>query len=285
MPQNTIRVERAGPVLHVWMARPETRNAFNPEMIAELRRVFEDLALPNAVGPALPNAEDPAAAGAGVAPRIVVLAGEGRIFSAGADLEWMRSMAAYGFDENRADADRLAALFRAIRDCPLPVIGRIQGAAMGGGSGLVAACDIAVAAADCRFAFSEARLGIVPAVISPFVLPRIGPSAARELFLTGEIFDAERARAIGLVHRVVEADALDAAVAERVAALLPAGPQAQAAIKRLIPFVAAQDDSESSRDFTARLIAERRASAEGQEGMAAFLERRAPAWVSAEEPS
>jgi methylglutaconyl-CoA hydratase len=259
------------------MARPDTRNAFNPEMIADLREVFEGLASPELHGRKALDAGGP--------PRVVVLAGEGRIFSAGADLAWMRSMATYSLEENRADADRLAALFRAIRDCPLPVIGRIQGAAMGGGSGLVAACDIAVAAADCRFAFSEARLGIVPAVISPFVLPRIGPSAARELFLTGEIFDADRARAIGLLHRVVDAAELDAAVAERVDALLPAGPQAQAAIKRLIPYVAAQDDSEASRDFTARLIAERRASSEGQEGMAAFLERRAPAWLTGEEPS
>ena len=250
-----------GPVLRVTMARPEQRNAFNPEMIAELTAVFEGLG---------PGRMDEA--------RVVVLAGEGRIFSAGADLEWMRSMAAYSEEENVADALRLAALFASIRDCPMPVVARVQGAAMGGGSGLVAACDIAVAADSARFAFSEARLGLVPAVISPFVMPRIGASAARELFLTGEIFDADHAKAIGLVHRVVAEDALDEAVEKRVRALLKAGPEAQAAVKALVLHL--DTAPEDARDYTAALIAARRASEEGREGMSAFLEGRKADWIA-----
>ncbi len=272
----TIRVERRGPVVWVTMDRRETRNAFNPTMIGELTRAFLDL------GAGGGQASQGAAEVESLGPRVIVLAGEGRIFSAGADLDWMRSMAGYSTEENVADALRLAALFSAIRDCPLPVIARVQGAAMGGGSGLVAACDIALAAEGARFAFSEARLGILPAVISPFVLPRIGVSAARELFLTGERFDAERARQIGLVSRVVPEDELSEAVDERVAALLPAAPGAQADIKRLIPALGSMVEPEEILDMTARMIAERRASDEGQEGMSAFLERRRPAWVDEE---
>lgn len=253
-----IRIEQAGDLATVTMARPEQRNAFNPAMIAALRQAFAEL-------------------GGASGLRAIVLAGEGPVFSAGAEVDYMRSIAGFGEAENQADAERLAGLFAAIRDCPKPVLGRIQGAAMGGGAGLTAACDIAVAAEGCRFAFSEARLGIVPAVISEFVLPKIGAGAARELFLTGETFGAERALAIGLVHRVVPEAELDAAVAERVQALLAAGPEAQAAIKRLIPFVAAAPPAEI-RAFTTHLIAERRASEEGREGLAAFLERRKPAW-------
>lgn len=271
MSQPTLTLRREGPLVRVTMARPESRNAFNPAMIAELTQAFTDLT-------AAATEDDPSGEG----PRVVLLSGEGRVFSAGADLEWMRSMAGYALEDNLADATRLAALFRAIRDCPLPVLARVQGAAMGGGSGLVAACDIAVAAEGTVFAFSEARLGIVPAVISPFVLPKIGSGAARELFLTGERFDARRALAIGLINRVVPESELDAAIAERLSALLAAAPGAQSAIKRLIPYVASEGDSPASRAFTARLIADRRASREGQEGMAAFLERRPPSWAASE---
>ncbi|RIL11470.1 enoyl-CoA hydratase [bacterium] len=263
----TIRVARDGPVSTIRLARPEQRNAFNPTMIAELTAAFRAAGAP----------ADPE--GGADAPRVVVLAGAGDVFSAGADLAWMRAMAGYAFDENVADALRLADLFTAIRECPLPVIARVQGAAMGGGSGLVAACDLAVAAEDAQFAFSEARLGLVPAVISPYVIPKIGVAAATELFLTGERFDAARARAIGLVCRVVPAADLDLAVAERVEALCAAGPDAQAAIKRLIPFVASTGDPVSAREYTAHLIADRRASDEGREGMAAFLERRKARWL------
>lgn len=280
MPTTTmIQVARAGPVLTVRLDRPEQRNAFNPAMIAELTAAFRaagQLAEPAAAAP--DGGAGDAAAGGGP-PRVVVLSGAGDIFSAGADLGWMRSMAAYAFDENVADALRLADLFTAIRECRLPVVARVQGAAMGGGSGLVAACDVAVAADDAQFAFSEARLGIVPAVISPYVIPKIGVAAATELFLTGERFDAARARSIGLVSRVVPAADLDAAVAERVEALCAAGPDAQAAIKQLIPFVASTGDPVSAREYTAHLIADRRASDEGREGMAAFLERRRARWL------
>lgn len=261
----TIRVTRDGAVATVHLARAELRNAFNDVMIAELTAALTTLGTADGV-------------------RAVVLRGDGRSFSAGADLEWMRRMGDYTFDANLADAGRLADMLDAIRDCPRPVVARVHGAAMGGGVGLVAACDIAVAAEGTRFALSEARLGLIPAVIAPYVLPRIGVAAARELFLTGEPFDAERAKAVGLVARVVPEDALDDAVAERVSALLAGGPEAQAVVKRLIRGVA--EDPAGARDLTTRLIAERRASEEGRAGMAAFLDRRQPPWaaVDAEPP-
>jgi methylglutaconyl-CoA hydratase len=259
MTYQTLRLDRAGPVATVTLARPEQHNAFNATTVAELAAAFTAL-------------------GADPAVRVVVLAGDGPSFSAGADLAWMKAVAGYGFEENVADALRLADCLAAIRDCPRPVVCRVQGAALGGGAGLVAAADIAVAAAGTRFAFSEVRLGLVPAVISPFVLERIGPAAARELFLTGERFDAARALAIGLVQHVVPEADLDAAVQDRIEALLAAAPGAQAVAKGLIAHVAGRPPT--VRADTARLIAERRASAEGQEGMAAFLARRSPAWAA-----
>jgi methylglutaconyl-CoA hydratase len=256
---DTIRVTRKGPVTEVELHRPDVHNAFNESMIAALREAFVGFAT------------------ATQRPRVVVLRAAGRSFSAGADLDWMRRVADYGFEENVADAFALADMLSAIRDCPVPVIARVQGAAMGGGAGLVAACDMAVAADRARFAFSEVRLGLVPAVISPFVLPRIGVSAARELFLTGERFDAARAHQIGLVSRVVAEEELEAVVAERVAALLEGGPDAQAAVKQLIPEVA--DRGDASRDYTARLIAARRASDEGRAGISAFFARERAPWA------
>ena len=260
---DTIRVEHRGPVAEVELHRPELHNAFNEAMIGELREAFSAFAT------------------AAERPRVVVLRAAGRSFSAGADLDWMRRVADYGFEENVADAFELAAMLSAIRDCPAPVVARVQGAAMGGGAGLVAACDIAVAAERARFAFSEVRLGLVPAVISPFVLPRIGVAAARELFLTGERFDARRAEHIGLVARVVPEEALDEAVAERVEALLAGGPEAQRAVKQLIPEVA--DRGDAARDYTARSIATRRASEEGRAGVAAFFSRERPPWAPQQE--
>ena len=226
-------------------------------MVADLTSAFQDLAHDAEV-------------------RVVILAATGTSFSAGADLTWMKTVAHAGNDENVRDALRLADCLAAIRGCPKPVVARVHGPAMGGGAGLVAASDIAVAAESAHFAFSEVRLGLVPAVISPFVLEKIGVSAARELFLTGEIFDAARAHAIGLVHRVVPEADIDAAVRERVTALLAGAPDAQAAAKHLIRHVTTH--STTVRTDTARVIAGRRASAEGQEGMAAFLERRKPRW-------
>ena len=246
---NALRRERDGPLLRLTLARPERRNAFDAALIAELAEAFVD------VGRA----------------RAVLLAGEGPSFSAGADVEWMRSSVELGYDENVADALALRRMLEAIDSCPAPVLARVHGHCLGGGCGLVACADIAVAAEDAVFAFSEVKLGIIPAVISPFALAKIGASAARRFFLTGERFDAAAALRIGLVHEVA-AD-LDAAVERMVAQLLSAGPQAARAAKRL---VLERPDGPD----TARRIAERRTSAEGQEGLRAFLERRRPAWSS-----
>ncbi|MCI0399674.1 MAG: enoyl-CoA hydratase-related protein [Chloroflexi bacterium] len=258
-----IEVKWDGVVATVALNRPESHNAFNPPMIAGLTAVFRELG----------QRED---------VRLVVLTGNGRSFCAGADLATMRATADYTFDENVADAQAIFDLMWALDSCPKPVIGRVNGAAIGGGAGLVSCCDVVVAVERATFAFSEARLGLVPAVISPFVLARIGVSHGRELFLTGERFDARRAQQIGLVHHVVAEEELDAAVAERVEQLLLAAPGAQAAAKELIRAVAYQP-KEAMRALTAELIAGRRASDEGREGMSAFLEKRKPSWQQEEE--
>jgi methylglutaconyl-CoA hydratase len=256
-------VEREGGVAWIRLARPAQHNAFDPAMLAELRQALSTLAADGAV-------------------RVLALAGDGRSFCAGADLAHTRAMAAAGHDANVQDALALADTLELLRSCPKPVLARVHGAALGGGAGLVACADIAVAALDTRFAFSEVRMGLVPAVIAPFVLDKVAVAAARELFLTGERFDAARAREIGLVQHVVPPEELDAAVAERLQALLAGAPGAQAAAKGLIARVQAR--SETLRDDTARLNAERRASAEGQEGMAAFLEKRPPDWATEPAP-
>jgi methylglutaconyl-CoA hydratase len=230
------------------MARPERRNAFDAALIAELAAAFSD------VGPA----------------RVVLLSGDGQSFSAGADVEWMRSSVELTYDENIADALRLRAMLETIDGCPAPVVARVQGHALGGGCGLVACCDIVVAEPPAEFAFSEVKLGIVPAVISPFAIGKIGPGAARRYFVTGERFTAETALRIGLVHEL--ADDLDGAVERVVAELLSAGPEAARAAKELARRPASAGE-------TARLIAERRTSAEGQEGLRAFLEKRPPTWL------
>jgi methylglutaconyl-CoA hydratase len=242
-----LRIERDGAVLRVAMARPERRNAFDAALIAELTSAF---------------------AGVGDA-RAVVLSGDGPSFSAGADVEWMRSSVDLSYDENVADALRLRAMLDAIDSCPAPVVARVQGHALGGGCGLVACSDVVVAEPAAQFAFSEVKLGIVPAVISPFALAKIGPGAARRWFVTGERFTADVALRIGLVHEV--ADDLDAAVDRAVSELLSAGPEAARAAKELArgPLPAEE---------TARRIAAHRTSAEGQEGLRAFLEKRPPGW-------
>jgi methylglutaconyl-CoA hydratase len=242
-----LRIERGGPLLRVTMARPERRNAFDAALIEELTEAFAD------VGDA----------------RAVVLAGDGPSFSAGADVEWMRSSVELTYEENVADALRLRAMLDAIDSCPAPVIARVQGHALGGGCGLVACADIVVAEPSAQFAFSEVKLGIVPAVISPFALAKIGPSAARRYFVTGERFDAATALRIGLVHEVTPE--LDAAVETLAGELLGAGPAAARAAKELARVPLAGDE-------TARRIAERRTSEEGQEGLRAFLEKRPPSW-------
>lgn len=250
----TIQVTIDGAVARVTLARPDVRNAFNAEVIRELRDAF--LALSG----------DPAI-------RAVVLAGEGKTFCGGADVNWMRGALALSYDENVADAEAMSDMFRAIDRCSKPVIGRIHGAALGGGAGLAAVCDIAIAADDALFGFTEVKLGIIPAVISPFVLAKIGQSHARALFLTGERFTAKHALAIGLVHQLVDEDDLDETVARVARELLTSGPNAVAAAKTLIARVTAAS-YDDTRGITAAAIAKQRTSEEGQEGLHAFLERR-----------
>jgi methylglutaconyl-CoA hydratase len=220
-------------------------------------------------------------AAADAAVRVAVLAGEGRDFCAGADLGDMKRLGAASAEENREDARRLGAAFDAIRSFPRPVVARVQGNVFGGGNGLIAAADIAVCAADARFAFSEVRLGILPAVIGPHVARRVGDAWTRRLFLTGERFDAERAVAIGLCTAAVAPDALDSAVDAVVADLLRGGPDAQRRVKELLAMVADAPHAEAV-ERAPSFIAEARASAEGQEGLRAFFEKRAPAWVPEE---
>jgi len=241
-----LRIEREGQVLRVTLARPERRNAFDAALIAELTGAFAD------VGDA----------------RAVVLAGEGESFCAGADIEWQRSAIELSFDENVEDAMRLYRMCEAIDGCAAPVVARVQGHALGGGSGLVACADVAIAAPDAVFGFSEVKLGIIPAVISPFVLPKIG-AQARRYFLTGERFDAETALRIGLVHELA-AD-LDPAVDRVVGELLASGPLAVREAKRLVR-------ERPTGEQTAQIAARLRAGDEGQEGLRAFLERRGAGW-------
>jgi methylglutaconyl-CoA hydratase len=248
---SALRVERDGELLRVTLARPQRMNAFDAALIGELAEAFAD------VGDA----------------RAVLLSGEGPSFCAGADVEWQRASIELSYEENVEDALRLYRMLQAIDRCPAPVVVRVQGYALGGGSGLVACCDIAVAATGATFGFSEVKLGIIPAVISPFVLPRIGPGAARRLFLTGERFDAETALRIGLVHEVVGDDALDEAVSRVLGELETSGRQAAREAKRLI--------REGPRDEeTAQVAARLRAGEEGQQGLRAFLERRRPNWTT-----
>ncbi len=251
---STITISSQARVARVTLARPEVRNAFNADVIRELRDAFVRLSGDDDV-------------------RAVVLAGEGPSFCGGADINWMRGALDLSYDENAADAEAMSMMFRAIDRCAKPVIGRIHGAALGGGSGLAAVCDIAIASDDALFGFTEVKLGIIPAVISPFVLAKIGPSHARALFLTGERFDAARALHIGLVHRVVTAEQLDAAVDEALAQIMTSGPEAVAAAKALVARVAAASYDETL-GITSSAIAKQRTSPEGQEGLRAFLERR-----------
>jgi methylglutaconyl-CoA hydratase len=241
-------------VARVTLARPEVRNAFNAELIEQLHDLFTRIAAADDV-------------------RAVVLAGEGKVFCGGADINWMRSSLELTFEANVADAERMSDMFRAIDNSPKPVIGKIHGAALGGGAGLAAVCDIAIATDDAIFGFTEVKLGIIPAVISPFVLAKIGASQARALFLTGERFDAARAQRIGLVHEVVPAAQLDAAVERRLAELHSAGPSAVASAKLLVRRVL-DGSYDESRAITAEAIARQRITPEGQEGLRAFLERR-----------
>ena len=249
-----------GPVATVTLARLEARNALNATLIEELTRCFEELAEDESI-------------------RVVVLTGEGPSFCAGADIAYMHDTAGFSYEENLEDARRLADMFLAVDDLPKPVVAKVLGAAIGGGVGLVAAADVAVAEEGTRFAFSEVRLGIAPATIAPFVVRKIGYSRTRVLFLTGERFDADRAREIMLVHEVVPEGDIDAAVERVVAQLLQGGPAAQAAIKELLRQIEATEPMEALGIMT-QLIAELRVGEEGQEGLGAFLEKREPFWRS-----
>ena len=244
---STVRVEDSGGIRHVMMARPERRNAFNAELIADLQEAFAD------VGDA----------------RAVVLSGDGPSFSAGADADWMRSSVDLTYDENCADAERLRTMLTTLDSCPAPTIARVQGHAMGGGAGLAACCDIVLTDAEAVFAFSETKLGLIPSVISPFVLARIGVGPARRYFLTGERFDAQTAVDIGLAHEKTQD--IGTAVDRVLAEFATAGPKAVRTAKRLI-------GERPEGPATSELIAQTRATLEAQEGLQAFLDKRAPAW-------
>ncbi len=260
------RVREGGTVARVTLNRPEVHNAFNADLIGELRHTFRKLA------------DEPVDQ-----LRAVVLAGRGPSFCAGADVTWMRASLGLAKEQNEQDAMVMAEMFDAIDRCPVPVVARVHGAALGGGMGLCAVSDLVIAESGARFGFTETRLGILPAVISPFVIAKIGETHARALFPTGKRFDATRALRIGLVHEVVEGDeALDAAVESAVDDLLAAGPTAARAAKAIVREVRGLPH-ESTRWHTARRIATQRTSAEGQEGLRAFLEKREPAWREVKE--
>jgi methylglutaconyl-CoA hydratase len=256
MSYKTLLVDERDGVVTVTLNRPEVHNAFNDELIAEAIELFDGLARSSA--------------------RAVVLRGSGANFCAGADLNWMSKMVAYTRDENIRDSSQLAKMYAVMNECPLPLVGRIHGAAIGGGVGLVAVCDVAICAPEAKFGLSEVKLGILPAVISPYVIAKIGETHARALFLTGERFDAERALRIGLVHRV--ADDLDGAVDAVVAQLETSGPEAVRECKKLIARVAQSEPAEAV-PYTIEAIAARRVSEEGQGGMSAFLKKEKPPWA------
>jgi methylglutaconyl-CoA hydratase len=256
----TLEILRDGPIATIWMSRPDVHNAFNEALIAELTAACRQL-----------DADD--------SVRAVVLAGRGKSFSAGADLNWMRRAADASVDENLADARKLAGMLRALAELTKPTIARVQGAALGGGMGLASACDICVASTAASFATSEVRFGIIPSAISPYVLRAIGARQAGRYFQTAERISAAEAKALGLAHEVVAPEELDAKVAGIVAALLVGGPKSQAAAKDLIRAVADRPVSDAVVEDTARRIAELRATPEAKEGLAAFLDKRPAAWV------
>jgi methylglutaconyl-CoA hydratase len=257
----TLDVVRDGPVLHVRLNRPDVRNAFNGKVVEELGLVFREADLDEQA-------------------RVVVLSGNGKSFSAGADLAWMQEQAELPTEQNERSAERMARMFLAIARCRKPVIGRIHGHALGGGTGLTASVDMAFCTQDCQFGLTEVKLGIVPAVISPFVMQKIGTGRARTLFLTGERFDGNEAQRIGLVHKAVaDEKALDAEVQRAIGELIAAGPMAVASAKELIRSVGALS-LEEAIPVTSKWIAALRATPEAREGMGAFLGKRKPNWMS-----
>jgi methylglutaconyl-CoA hydratase len=257
----TLDIRRPSPhVAEVWLNRPDVRNAFNDSVIAELTAAFQDFAQDASL-------------------RAVMLAGHGKAFCAGADLNWMRAMADYSWEQNRADAQALADMLWAIHRCPVPVVGRIHGDCYAGGVGLAAVCDIVVAAQGVNFCLSEAKLGLLPATIGPYVVRALGERASQRYFVTAERFDAGVAHALGFVHECVPAEQLDTQVQAIVAALVANGPAAVKACKRLVQDLAGQPFTDELRADTARRIADIRASDEGKEGVQSFLHKRSPAWL------
>ena len=255
----TIKAERDGPVLRVALARPEVRNAFNEVLIEEMNALLRDVA------------------GEGAA-RVLVLTGQGTAFCAGADLHWMGRMRGFSYEENLADALPLAELMRRLHDLPIPTIAAVNGAAIGGGNGLVAACDIAIASHRAEFSLSEVKIGLVPACIGPYVIRRVGEAHARELFLTGRRISADRAVEVGLVNEAVSHHLLGRRVEEYVDDLLSSGPEALKTAKELIDRVPSMDLDEAG-PYTAEMIARLRVADEAQEGMTAFFEKRKPSWA------
>jgi methylglutaconyl-CoA hydratase len=252
---------RGGHVAQVFLNRPELRNAFNAQVIGELTQVFQALALDTEL-------------------RAVVLGGHGKAFCAGGDLSWMRAMASYSWEENRNDAQALADMLWTLYSCPVPVVARVHGDCYAGGMGLVSACDVVVASENAGFCLSEAKLGLLPATIGPYVLRALGEQASRRYFVSAERFDAARAHGLGLVHELCSIDEIDERVASVLNAICANGPAATRACKKLVQDLAMQAISPALRAETAKRIADIRASPEGREGVQAFLQKRAPAWLA-----
>lgn len=260
-PSSLLDLRRPSPqVAEVWLNRPEVRNAFNDDVIAELTQVFAALSQDDDL-------------------RVIVLGAHGKAFCAGADLNWMRAMADYSWDQNRADAQKLADMLWTLYQCPVPIVGRIQGDCYAGGMGLAAVCDVLVAAHEVTFCLSEARLGLLPATIAPYVLRALGEQASRRYMVTAERFSAAQAHALGFVHELCSAEALDAKVAALVATLAANGPKAARACKRLVRDVAGAPLTIELRADTAQRIADIRSSDEGREGVQSFLNKRKPGWL------
>jgi methylglutaconyl-CoA hydratase len=257
----SLDIQRNGAVARVFLNRPDVRNAFNDEVIAELTQAFTSFAADTTL-------------------RAIVLGGHGKAFCAGADLSWMRAMADYSWEQNRADAQALADMLWAIYSCPVPVVGRIHGDCYAGGVGLAAVCDVLVAADAAAFCLSEARLGLLPGTISPYVIRALGEQASRRYFVTAERFSATQGHALGFVHELCSSDTLDAKVDEIVASLVANGPMAVRACKRVVQDVAGIPITEALREETARRIADIRASDEGRDGVQSFLQKRKPSWLA-----
>ncbi|HEX8602588.1 MAG TPA: enoyl-CoA hydratase/isomerase family protein [Pseudoduganella sp.] len=261
MNYDTITLDTAGTIATITLNRPEVRNAFNEQAIAELTAAFTALGQVDGI-------------------RAIVLASNGAAYCAGADLNWMKKMAGYSEDENRADAIQLANMLRTIYTCPKPVVAKVHGDCFGGGVGLVAACDIAIAAEDAHFCLSEVKLGLIPATISPYVIKAMGENAARRYFLTAERFNAREALRIGLVHDVATGSSLDGQVEAIAGALAANSPNAVQQAKALVREIASEAITDTLVADTAHRIAQIRASGEGREGVAAFLEKRKPSWLT-----